>query len=65
MPYKQSVCSGSTSFDLSMGVIGGSIEEIGTAAEILSSQADGQATHTKDSKSTRFRRCGCTLVFFV
>eukprot|EP00889_Picochlorum_renovo_P005649 jgi/Picre1/32679/NNA_008025.t1 len=49
----ESVCSGSTSFDLSMGVIGGSIEEIGTAAEILSSQADGQTTHSKDSKNTK------------
>jgi hypothetical protein len=59
------VCSGSTSFDLSMGVIGGSIEEIGTAAEILSSQADGQTTHSKDSKSRfwTFYFWNCLKVF--
>lgn len=39
----ESVCSSSASFDLPIGIISGSIDEVGTAAEILSSRSgDGQ-----------------------
>jgi hypothetical protein len=43
------VCSGSASFDLPMSIISGSIEELGTAREILSNSSEGRSLHGNSS----------------
>ncbi|RMZ55626.1 hypothetical protein APUTEX25_000209 [Auxenochlorella protothecoides] len=61
----ESVCSDAASFDLTAGVLAGSIEELGTAAELAVTKGDGGSNiyneHGKQEKGTNYLQLATEL----